>query len=145
MIAPTREQVEEWVRDAGLDWHKGFISDDCPLNRYEALISLAFSAGQSGQASGSGAKLVREIEECAGLRSQQSNDPMYEYDLRDMVACPLWPRLRAALLSGDAAREDAERLHWLQEHTVATGLSAFVHNSGERFLVEAIDRARGGK
>lgn len=84
MTAPTRERLQEMAHEAGLDWHNGFTGDPAATNRYEKLVNLAlaFAAGQSsepehiallrrwmldaaksGQAAGSGAELVRGIEE----------------------------------------------------------------------------------
>lgn len=36
----TDDQVREWAREAGLDWHRGFVLDN-EENRYAALARLA--------------------------------------------------------------------------------------------------------
>ena len=43
-VTPTPEHVEEWVKDAGLDWHKGFAIDE-DVNRYTKLATLAAAWG----------------------------------------------------------------------------------------------------
>jgi hypothetical protein len=118
------------------------------------IAALAFDAGQSVQASGSGAELVREID--AMLAPTITNTPYRS------LSVEMLSRLRAALLSGDAAREDAERLDAMQEASFsvlryADGWSyriergphsewVYVPTGGLRACLDAaIDRARGGK
>lgn len=120
MTAPTREQVEEWGLAADRYASDAPGADDAETwvsNRDAHLAALAFAAGQSGQASGSGAELVREVEEAAQAVVATSDPNVYKLqDWHRMVELLVlsehfyWPRLRAALISGDAAREDVERL-----------------------------------
>lgn len=136
------EYADEYEFDDGEGFHAPTEQEGALLVDFgHGLVARLQEAGllstgvPAAAPSGSGAELVREVEAAA------ASGPRW-LPARLVYR---WDRIRAALLAGDAAREDAERFKWLREHTVATGLSAFVHNSGERFLVEAIDRARGGK
>lgn len=138
--------------------------------------ALAFAAGQSSCA-GSGAELVREVT--APTKLPQAvldfddflNEPPSDEGERRVREYrheayrkwgPVLDAIRAALLSGDAAREDAERLDFYESHPAAIGhvrgryagsygpVAAWysVENgciTGAATLRAAIDRARGGK
>lgn len=113
MTAPTREQVEEWKRAAIA--YAASLPQSFRVERdvySERLAELAFAAGQSGQPSGSGAELVREVEEAsARYQVDALKASTLDYQAEGIIcAFQWWPRLRAALLSRDAAREDAARL-----------------------------------
>ena len=132
MTAPTREQVLQWANDAK-------VTEEATDAELERFAALAFAAGQPAP-SGSGAELVREIEE--------NPFPGEPYDCR-VVLQDYWPRLRAALISGDAAREDAERWRELVPLMVkhpdsSCWFSGPPLGAGDDFVV-AFDRARGGK
>ena len=153
MTAPTREQIEDWAREAGL-LHvtvDGWVW----AGAMERFAALAFAAGQSGQAAGSGAELVREIEAAAVANVRFLKLGVLPPDMERSRECarlkvsPYWPRLRAALISGDAAREEAERWRELVPLMVKHPDSScwFIGpplGAGDDFVV-AFDRARGGK
>lgn len=180
MTAPTREQVVAWRNAA----YELALKDEDYATVEEAmgfhLAALAFAAGQSGQAgsgdplqslmekyqsgqaSGSGAELVREVEEAAQRADALGRIGMSvtaeQTDAYSLVRASneLWPRLRAALLSGDAAREDAKRYRWLRDQDWFSSPLAVVHSPKDAVklghdcpsrdrLDAAIDRARGGK
>ena len=115
--------------------------------------ALAFAAGQSS-VNGSGAELVREVDQI----EQALTDSVRAFEASGMNPKmqnrALWSliRLRAALLSGDAAREDAERLAWVIDNPqsyedLMEGLwyrSEIGALSPDEARAE-IDRARGGK
>lgn len=169
VTAPTREQVEEWKRAAIA--YAASLPQSFRVERdvySERLAELAFAAGQSGQASGAGAELAPELDqieealtdsvrafEASGMNPKMQNRALWSF-----------MRLRAALISGDAAREDAERLEvelaWQRFCWKNVRMLAARHRKEEwaqhmlRFCDEAgvkasplrdaaIDRARGGK
>ena len=45
----TRDQIMEYVREAGLDWHRGWIMGEPPVNRYEEFARAILAAAQEGK------------------------------------------------------------------------------------------------
>lgn len=152
VTAPTREQVEEWKRAAIA--YAASLPQSFRVERdvySERLAELAFAAGQSGQASGAGAELAPELDqieealtdsvrafEASGMNPKMQNRALWSF-----------MRLRAALIAGDAAREDAERWRELVPLMVKhPGVPGWfvgpLLGAGDDFVV-AFDRARGGK
>ena len=112
----------------------------------EKLLPLIDAALAAQPKSGSGAELVREVEETA----QETAGGHHTYPARralELVTHPWWPRLRAALLSGDAAREDAERYRWLRDRVPGSAyrIAGVIYSEGGPGVDAAIDRARGGE
>ena len=42
----TQDQIMEYVREAGLDWHRGWIMGEPPVNRYEEFARAVLAAQQ---------------------------------------------------------------------------------------------------
>jgi hypothetical protein len=42
----TQDQIMEYVREAGLDWHRGWIMGEPPVNRYEEFARAVLAASQ---------------------------------------------------------------------------------------------------
>jgi len=40
----TQDQIMEYVREAGLDWHRGWIMGEPPVNRYEEFARAVLAA-----------------------------------------------------------------------------------------------------
>jgi len=45
----TQDQIMEYVREAGLDWHRGWIMGEPPVNRYEEFARAILAAAQEGK------------------------------------------------------------------------------------------------
>ena len=46
----TQDQIMEYVREAGLDWHRGWIMGEPPVNRYEEFARAVLKAQKEKQA-----------------------------------------------------------------------------------------------
>jgi hypothetical protein len=42
----TQDQIMEYVREAGLDWHRGWVMGEPPVNRYEEFARAVLAAAQ---------------------------------------------------------------------------------------------------
>ena len=46
----TQDQIMEYVREAGLDWHRGWIMGEPPVNRYEEFARAVLKAQKEKRA-----------------------------------------------------------------------------------------------
>lgn len=168
MTAPTREQtlldllrrcrryveadaqmMADISRHAPLDPASQATHDTTEYESEKLLPLIDAALGGQSSGAGSGAELVREI----GMRLEH-DPPGQKSPCR---ACALLDRLRAALISGDAAREDAERMlaalqtarEYIAEREYGEEwISEDWFDASQRDILKridaAIDRARGG-
>ena len=67
----TDEQMQELVKESGLDWHRGYMPlfDGDPTNRYTALIEAVVAAERERLA-----KLAEQDEDNAGFHSLSASE-----------------------------------------------------------------------